>query len=148
MNNRFNVITMNNKFGLFIHWGLYAINGVHEQQIARDDLDNGEYEKLMYKFNPENLDPEQWVLMAKKAGMDYICFTTKHHDGFCMWDTKFTDYNVMNTPYGKDVVKMLADACQKHGMKLSFTIQILTGITSLVLTLNLLTSGNPFSVKT
>ena len=57
--------------------------------------------------------------MAKESGMKYICFTTKHHDGFCMWDTKYSDYNIMNTPYGKDVLKMLADACHKHGMLLS-----------------------------
>lgn len=117
--NRFNGITMNNKFGLFIHWGLYAITEVHEQVIARYDITNEEYEKLIHEFNPVDLDVEQWVIMAKNAGMDYICFTTKHHDGFCMWDTKCTDYNVMNTPYGKDVVKMLADACKKHDMKLS-----------------------------
>ena len=120
MNNRFESFSANNKFGMFIHWGLYAISGVHEQVIARDNIENGEYEKLINEFNPSNYNPEEWVLMAKRAGMDYICFTTKHHDGFCMWDTKYTDYNVMNTPYGKDVVRMLSDACQKHGMKLSF----------------------------
>lgn len=109
----------NNKFGLFIHWGLYSMLGLHEQAQARFRVDRKEYEGLMHKFNPVSYDPEQWVLTAKKAGMQYICFTTKHHDGFCMWDTKYTDYNIMNTPYGKDVLKMLADACKKHGMLLS-----------------------------
>lgn len=108
-----------NQFGLFIHWGLYSLLGLHEQALARYDLDHTEYEALMHRFNPTSYDPEQWVLLAKKAGMQYICFTTKHHDGFCMWDTRQTDYNVMNTPYGKDVLKMLADACKKHGMRLS-----------------------------
>ncbi|MEE1186926.1 MAG: alpha-L-fucosidase [Acutalibacteraceae bacterium] len=110
---------MDNKFGMFIHWGVFAINELQEQEIARYDVSNDEYEKLINVFNPVNYNPEEWVLMAKKAGMKYICFTTKHHDGFCMWDTKYTDYNIMNTPYGKDVLKMLADACKKHGMLLS-----------------------------
>ncbi|MBQ7348101.1 MAG: alpha-L-fucosidase [Clostridia bacterium] len=109
----------NNKFGMFIHWGIYALTGVQEQVIARNDMSHEEYDKLVGQFNPTEYDPEEWVLLAKNAGMKYICFTTKHHDGFCMWDTKYTDYNVMNTPYGKDVLKMLADACRKHGMKLS-----------------------------
>ena len=108
-----------NKFGIFIHWGIYALTGLQDQAIARYGLDRAEYEALQHKFNPVKYDPEQWVLYAKAAGMKYICFTTKHHDGFCMWDTKYTEYNVMNTPYGKDVLKMLADACRKHGMLLS-----------------------------
>ena len=111
---------MNNIFGMFIHWGIYSQFKLQDQTIARYDMDNAEYEKSMHTFNPVNYNPEEWVLLAKKAGMKYICFTTKHHDGFCMWDTKYTDYNIMNTPYGKDVLKMLADACKKHGMKLSF----------------------------
>lgn len=108
-----------NKFGLFIHWGLYAITGLHEQALARYNIPYAEYDGLTEQFNPTEYDPEEWVLLAKKAGMKYICFTAKHHDGFCMWDTMYTDYNVMNTPYGKDVLKMLAEACEKHGMALS-----------------------------
>ena len=108
-----------NKFGMFIHWGIYALTGLHEQALARYDIPFEEYDALAEKFNPTEYDPEEWVLLAKKAGMQYICFTTKHHDGFCMWDTKYTDYNVMNTPYKKDVLKMLSDACAKHGMRLS-----------------------------
>lgn len=110
---------MENKFGMFIHWGLYAQNGLHEQELARYDVDGKKYERYADTFNPVNYNPEEIVLLAKKAGMKYICFTTKHHDGFCMWDTKYTDYNIMHTPYGKDVLKMLADACKKHGMLLS-----------------------------
>lgn len=108
-----------NKFGMFIHWGLYSIVGLHEQVVARFDYDKEKYENLMYEFNPTSYDPEKWVLLAKNAGMKYICFTTKHHDGFCMWDTKYTDYNIMNTPYKKDVLKELQLACEKHGMLLS-----------------------------
>ncbi len=108
-----------NRFGMFIHWGIYAQTGVQEQVFARYDLPRDEYERNAAVFNPTAYDPEQWVLLAKSAGMQYICFTAKHHDGFCMWDTRYTDYNIMHTPYGKDVLRMLADACQKHGMKLS-----------------------------
>jgi len=112
-------MTHENKFGMFIHWGLYAITGIQEQVYARMDWPQEKYEALMHEFNPVKYNPEEWVLLAKEAGMKYICFTTKHHDGFCMWDTKYTDYNIMHTPYGKDVLKMLADACHKHGMRLS-----------------------------
>lgn len=108
-----------NKFGMFIHWGIYALTELSEQAFIRYDIDRKTYESLKDQFNPVRYNPEEWVLMAKRAGMKYICFTTKHHDGFCMWDTKYTDYNIMNTPYGKDVLKMLADACQKHDMLLS-----------------------------
>lgn len=112
-------MTHENKFGMFIHWGLYAITGIQEQVYARMDWPKEKYEALMHEFNPVKYNPEEWVLLAKEAGMKYICFTTKHHDGFSMWDTKYTDYNIMHTPYGKDVLKMLADACHKHGMRLS-----------------------------
>ncbi len=110
---------MSNKLGMFIHWGIYAQTKIHEQAFARMDMEREEYEALAKTFDPTEYDPEKWVIMAKNAGMKYICFTAKHHDGFCMWNTKYTDYNIMNTPYGKDVLKMLADACQKHGMLLS-----------------------------
>lgn len=108
-----------NKFGMFIHWGIYSELGYHEQAMARLDIENSEYEKLAQGFDPVKYDPAEWVSLAKNAGMKYICFTAKHHDGFCMWDTKYTDYNIMNTPYGKDVLKMLADECEKQGMLLS-----------------------------
>lgn len=108
-----------NKFGMFIHWGFYALTEVQEQAFARLDMPREEYESLMHSFDPVKYDPEEWVLLAKECGMKYICFTAKHHDGFCMWDTKYSDYSIMNTPYGKDVLRMLADACEKHGMLLS-----------------------------
>lgn len=108
-----------NKFGMFIHWGIYALTGIQDQVLLRLQMDHREYDDLMYQFNPVKYDPEQWVLLAKEAGMKYICFTTKHHDGFCMWDTQYTEFKITNTPYGKDVLKLLADACRKHGMLLS-----------------------------
>ena len=108
-----------NKLGMFIHWGVYSIWAVQEQYLSRCNMPYEEYEKKAMTFNPEKYDPENWVIAAKNAGMKYICFTTKHHDGFCMWDTKYTDYNIMNTLYKRDVLKMLSNACQKHGMLLS-----------------------------
>ena len=110
-------MTHENKFGMFVHWGVYAMLGLQEQAICRYQIPSEEYEGLAKEFNPVDYDPEEWVLLAKSAGMKYICFTTKHHDGFCMWDTGQTDYNIMNTPYGKDVLKLLADACHKYGTK-------------------------------
>lgn len=112
-------MTHENKFGMFIHWGIYSLTGLHEQAMARLGMSHAEYDKLRERFNPVKYDPEQWVLAAKSAGMEYICFTTKHHDGFCMWDTAETDFNIMHTPYGRDVLAMLAEACRKYDMKLS-----------------------------
>jgi len=110
---------MQNRFGMFIHWGIYSALGIHEQALSRFDLDYADYEALAKDFNPTEYDPREWVRLAKSAGMEYICFTTKHHDGFCLWDTAATDYNIMNTPYGRDVLKMLADACRAEGVRLS-----------------------------
>ena len=108
-----------NKFGMFIHWGIYSLTGIQDQALVRLSLNKSEYEALAKSFNPVKYNPEEWVRLAKSAGMKYICFTTKHHDGFCMWNTKYTDYNIMNTPYGNDVLKELSVACKKHDMKLS-----------------------------
>lgn len=109
----------NERFGLFVHWGIYAVGDWHEQEQWRRRMKKEDYMKKADQFSPNEFDPEQWVKTALEAGMEYICFTTKHHDGFCMWDTKQTDYNVMNTPYGQDVLKQLERACRKHNMKLA-----------------------------
>ncbi len=112
-----NAELMKSKLGMFIHWGVYSIVAKHEQ-IERL-FSHEEYEKLYLRFDPKNYDPDKWVALAKRAGMKYICFTAKHHDGFCMWDTKYTDYKITNTPYGRDTLKMLAEACERQGMLLS-----------------------------
>ncbi len=112
-------MTMPNKFGMFIHWGIYALSGFQEQYQYRKSIPRGEYEKLAGQFNPTEYDPDEWVCLAKDAGMSYICFTAKHMDGFCMWDTAYTSFNIMNTPYGKDTLAMLAEACARHGVALS-----------------------------
>ena len=106
------------RFGMFVHWGLYAIHGFHEQEQWRRRIPRTEYVKLAAQWNPVNYNPDAWLDLAEAAGMKYICLTTKHHDGFCLWDTKQTSYNTMNTPYGRDVVKMLADACHRRGFPL------------------------------
>ncbi|MCC2685144.1 MAG: glycoside hydrolase, family 29 (alpha-L-fucosidase), partial [Paenibacillaceae bacterium] len=107
------------RFGLFVHWGLYAIPAWHEQILWRGDMSRKEYEKLIQLFQPTRFDPEAWLDLAEQAGMQYICFTTKHHDGFCMWDTAETDYKVTNTPYGKDILAQLAEACHRRNFPLS-----------------------------
>ena len=104
------------RYAMFIHWGLYSIPAWHEQIIWRGNILRQDYELLMDQFNPENFDPDAWLDTIQEVGMESVCFTTKHHDGFCMWDTKYSDYNIMNTPYGKDIVGMLANACHKRGM--------------------------------
>ena len=112
------------KFGMFIHWGLYAvpagewkgkkISGIGEWIMHRARIPVEEYAPLQKQFNPVKFDAKQWVGIAKRAGMKYIVITSKHHDGFCLFDSKLTDYDVMGTPYGKDLLKPLADACHRE----------------------------------
>lgn len=106
------------RFGMFVHFGLYAITGWQEQYQLRRKIKKDEYVKLKDDFNPCNFNPDEWIDIAEQSGMKYICFTAKHHDGFCMFDTKYTDYNITNTPYGKDFLKILAEACERRGMGL------------------------------
>ena len=109
------------RFGLFIHWGVYSVLGDGEWVMNNQNISIEEYEKLPSFFNPVYFDAEEWVLMAKDAGMKYITITSRHHDGFSMFDSKASDYNIVEkTPYGKDILKMLAEACRKHNMKLFF----------------------------
>ena len=106
------------RFGMFVHWGIYAVHAFHEQEAYRLGIPRAEYEQVMHEFNPVKYDPEAWLDLMEAAGMEYITFTTKHVDGFCMWDTKEHDFNIMKTPYGKDVLGMLANACQRRGVPL------------------------------
>lgn len=119
------------KFGLFIHWGLYALLGGEYKGRKTDriaewimnylDIPVDEYEQLAKEFNPVNFDADMIARKAKEWGMKYIVFTSKHHEGFAMWDSKCSDYNVVKaTPYGKDIVRQLKDACDKYGLKLGF----------------------------
>lgn len=106
------------RFGMFVHWGLYAIPGWHEQHQYRGRIPRKEYMKLKDHWNPIHFDPDRWLDLMAEAGMKYLCVTTKHIDGFCLWDTKQTAFNTMNTPYKKDIVGMLAEACHKRGVPL------------------------------
>lgn len=106
------------RFGLFVHWGLYSIHGFHEQEQWRLRVPRREYEKLAGQWNPQRFEPDRWLDLMEQAGMKYICLTTKHDDGFCLFETRFTRYNTMNTPYGRDVLRMLADACHRRGVPL------------------------------
>ena len=106
------------RVGMFVHWGIYAVDGWHEQAQWRRGVPVAEYEKLMDGFTLRDYDPEKWLDLMEAAGMDYIVFTTKHHDGFCLWDTAETDYKVTKTPGGRDVLRELSDACHRRGIRL------------------------------
>src|SRR5436305_85657 len=107
------------RFGLFIHWGVYSVRGDGEWVMDKRHLSIAEYEKLPARFNPTEFDPAEWVALAKAAGVKYITITSKHHDGFAMWDSRVSDWTITKrTPYKKDVLKLLADECHKQGIKL------------------------------
>lgn len=108
------------RFGLFLHWGLYAIPARGEWIYAADKWAPGEYENNRNKFNPVDFDPAAWARLAKAAGMKYVVFTTRHHDGFCMFDSHYTEYKITNTPYGKDTTRMLVDAFRAEGLRIGF----------------------------
>lgn len=106
------------RFGIFLHWGLYSLFAQGEWYMQNANIDNHEYAKAANAFYPHSFDAAQWVAAFKAAGAKYITFTTRHHDGFSMWDTKQSDYNIMHTPYAKDIVRQLADECHKQGIGL------------------------------
>jgi len=119
------------KFGMFIHWGLYAIPagrwkgrqipGIGEWIMNRAQIPISEYEQLAPLFNPVEFDADRWVALAADAGMRYIVITSKHHDGFSLWDSKVTDYDVIDaTPFKRDILKELSNACDKYGIRLCF----------------------------
>jgi alpha-L-fucosidase len=124
------------RYGMFIHWNMSSVAGreISWSRKGSRPLDNGQdpagyvedpvYDNLYKKFDPEKFDAKAWVQFAKDAGMKYVVFTAKHHDGFCMWDTKLTDYSIMHTPFKRDVVKELADAC--HAANMPFGINYST----------------------
>ena len=114
------------RFGLFVHWGVYSLLGDGEWVMNNQNISIDEYEKLPRFFNPIDFDPAEWVAMVKEAGMKYITITSRHHDGFSMFDSKVTDYDIIDqTPYGKDVLKLLAEECRKQGIKLFFYYSLL-----------------------
>jgi alpha-L-fucosidase len=104
------------RFGMFIHWGPVSLKGTEIGWSRGKEVPTEEYDNLYKQFNPTGFNADEWVAIAKASGMKYMVLTTKHHDGFCLWDTKETDYNIMNTPFKRDVVKELAEACKKEGI--------------------------------
>ncbi len=104
------------RFGMFIHWGPVSLTGEEIGWSRAVQTPIEVYDNLYRRFNPTKFDADQWVSVAKAAGMKYIVLTTKHHDGFCLWDTKQTDYNIMHSPLARDVVRELADACKRQGI--------------------------------
>lgn len=108
------------RFGMFVHFGPYAVLGDGEWVMNRRPIKAAEYRRLQDFFDPYAFNASEWVSTAKQAGMKYIILTSRHHDSFSNWDTKQSDWNIMNTPYGKDLIRQLADECHKQGMKLGF----------------------------
>jgi alpha-L-fucosidase len=119
------------RLGMFVHWGLYAVpagtyqgkrvNGLGEWIMQNAHIPVEEYETFATKFDPIGFNADEWVRIAKNAGMKYIVITSKHHDGFCLWDSQVTDYDIVDaTPFGRDILAELARACKKHGIKLCF----------------------------
>jgi alpha-L-fucosidase len=108
------------RFGMFIHWGPVSLRGTEISWSRGKEIPVEEYDNLYKQFNPVNFDADEWVSVAKAAGMKYIVFTSKHHDGFCNWNTRYTDYNIMNSPFRRDIMAELAAACQKQDIALGF----------------------------
>ena len=112
---------VHDRFGLFIHWGLYALPGRHEWVKQREEIADAVYDsKYLPRFDPDLYDPEVWAAEASNAGMKYFCVTTKHHEGFCLWDSKLTEYKATNTPAGRDLLKPMVEAFRGRGMRVGF----------------------------
>ena len=108
------------RFGMFIHWGTYSLAARHEWIKSREKIDTETYDKYFKHFDPDLYDPDAWAEAAEMAGMKYFVITTKHHEGFCLWDTEYTDYKATNTPYGKDVLTPMVDAFRKRDLHVGF----------------------------
>ena len=105
------------RFGMFVHWGPVSLKGTEIGWSRGKEVPLEIYDNLYKQFNPTLFDAREWVSIAKETGMQYLVLTAKHHDGFCLWDTKTTPYNVMNSPFQRDIVKELAEACRKEGIR-------------------------------
>jgi alpha-L-fucosidase len=108
------------RFGMFIHWGLYALPARHEWVKKQEEITEEDYQKYFAHFNPDLYNPKEWARLAKAAGMKYFVVTTKHHEGFCLWDTKYGDYKATKTPYGKDLIKPMVEAFRAEGLRVGF----------------------------
>ncbi|TCL77349.1 alpha-L-fucosidase-like protein [Curtobacterium sp. PhB128] len=108
------------RFGMFIHWGLYALPARHEWVKNRERITDADYQKYFDHFDPDLFDAADWARRAREAGMKYVVLTTKHHEGFCLWDSKLTDYKSTNTPFGRDIVREFVDAVRAEGLRVGF----------------------------
>lgn len=108
------------RFGMFIHWGLYSMPARHEWIRHTEEISDGDYRIYFDLFDPDLFDPKAWARAAREAGMKYFVITTKHHEGFCLWDTKYTDYKVTNTPAGRDLLREVVDAFRAEGIRVGF----------------------------
>lgn len=107
------------KFGIFIHWGIYSMFGQGEWYMNENRINCYEYAKAASGFYPSRFNAKEWVSAIKEAGAKYICFTSRHHDGFSMFDTQFSDYDIIDaSPFKRDIVKELAEECHKQGIKI------------------------------
>ena len=111
---------VHDRFGLFIHFGLYALAARHEWVKNRERMSDADYQKYFDHFNPDLYDPRSWAQSAREAGMKYAVLTTKHHEGFCLWDSKLTDYKATSTLYGRDLVRPFVDAFREAGLRIGF----------------------------
>ncbi|MGB8455596.1 MAG: alpha-L-fucosidase [Anaerocolumna sp.] len=105
------------RYGLFIHWGPYSMTGHGEQALFRDHMDQSEYEKMACSWNPLKYNPKEWAKIIKASGFKYACLTTRHHDGYCLWDSEYTDYTSMKQAPKRDFVKEYTDALREEGLK-------------------------------
>ena len=108
------------RFGMFVHWGLYSVLGRHEWAMNREQIPVAEYDKLADEFEPKAYPAREWARLARKAGMKYMVMTTKHHEGFCLWDTKQTGFNSVQRGPGRDLVAEYVQACREQGLKVGF----------------------------
>ena len=116
---------LKDRFGMFIHWGLYSIPARGEWVRSIEKITIEDYQKYFEEFNPVNYDPKAWARAARNAGMRYVVMTTKHHDGFCLFDSKLTDYKATNTPAGRDLIREYVDAFRAEGLKIGFYYSII-----------------------
>jgi len=110
----------NDRFGMFIHWGLYALPARHEWVKKRERISTGDYQKYFDHFEPDLYNPKRWAADARAAGMKYAVITSKHHEGFCLWDSALTDYKVTNTTIGRDLLKEWVEAFRAEGLRVGF----------------------------
>lgn len=108
------------RFGLFIHWGLYALPARHEWVKHNEKISDEDYQRYFEHFDPDLYDPATWARSARQAGMQYAVITTKHHEGFCLWDSQYTTYKAPNTPAGRDLLRPWVEAFRAEGLKIGF----------------------------